>query len=181
MKTVLPTNKFIGEIHIIYWITLVHIYIYIYIYIILYIYIYIYIKFEIHLFNQRALGGVVSYAFGWNNVGGYRVFQHNTSLRQFDPIFRMIISQCVTHKSKHMQLNWLISSFANICLGFCALDWLLLLPTILQSLGCPRGEMVKVINCGIVVREFVLQTRYYVHFRANTLGKVWTPLFSLQL
>ena len=26
-------------------------------------------------------------------------------------------------------------------------------------------------DCGIVVREFVLQSRYYVHFRANTLGK----------
>ncbi len=37
--------------------------------------------------------------------------------------------------------------------------------------GCPRGVMVKAMNCGIVVREFVLQSRYYVHFRANTLGK----------
>ena len=37
--------------------------------------------------------------------------------------------------------------------------------------GCPRGVMVKTMDCGIVVREFVLQLRYYVHFRANTLGK----------
>ena len=29
--------------------------------------------------------------------------------------------------------------------------------------GCPRGVMVKAMNCGIVVREFVLQSRYYVH------------------
>ena len=36
---------------------------------------------------------------------------------------------------------------------------------------CPRGVMVKAMSCGIVVREFVLQSRYYVHFRANTLGK----------
>ena len=41
---------------------------------------------------------------------------------------------------------------------------------------CPRGVMVKAMNCGIVVREFVLQTRYYVHFRANTLGKSMNPL-----
>ena len=47
--------------------------------------------------------------------------------------------------------------------------------------GCPRGVMVKAMNCGIVVREFVLQSRYYVHFRANTLGKGMNPLFSLQL
>ena len=37
--------------------------------------------------------------------------------------------------------------------------------------GCPRGVIVKAMDCGIVVNEFVLQSRYYVHFRANTLGK----------
>ena len=42
--------------------------------------------------------------------------------------------------------------------------------------GCPRGVMVKAVDCGIVVREFVLQSRYYVHFRANTLGKGMNPL-----
>ncbi len=42
--------------------------------------------------------------------------------------------------------------------------------------GCPRGVMVKAMNCGIVVREFVLQSRYYVHFRPNTLGKGMNPL-----
>ena len=45
-----------------------------------------------------------------------------------------------------------------------------------SSPGCPRGVMVKAMNCGIVVREFVLQSRYYVHFRANTLGKGMNPL-----
>ena len=43
------------------------------------------------------------------------------------------------------------------------------------SRGCPRGVMVKAMNCGIVVREFVLQSRYYVYFRANTLGKGKNP------
>ena len=41
---------------------------------------------------------------------------------------------------------------------------------------CPRGVMVKAMDCGIVVSEFVLQSRYYVHFRANTLGKGMNPL-----
>ena len=36
--------------------------------------------------------------------------------------------------------------------------------------------MVKVMDCGIIVSEFVLQSRYYVHFRANTLGKDVNPL-----
>ena len=42
--------------------------------------------------------------------------------------------------------------------------------------GCLRGVMVKAMDCGIVVREFVLQSRYYIHFRANTLGKGMNPL-----
>ena len=52
----------------------------------------------------------------------------------------------------------------------------ILLSTIILYLGCPRGVMVKAMNCGIVVREFVLQSRYYVHYRANTLGKGMNPL-----
>ena len=42
--------------------------------------------------------------------------------------------------------------------------------------GCPRGVMVKAMDWGIVVREFELQSRYYVHFLANTLGKGMNPL-----
>ena len=42
--------------------------------------------------------------------------------------------------------------------------------------GCPRGVMVKAMDREIVVREFVLQSCYYVHFRANTLGKGMNPL-----
>ena len=41
---------------------------------------------------------------------------------------------------------------------------------------CLRYVMVKALDCGIVAREFVLQSRYYVHFRANTLGKGMNPL-----
>ena len=31
--------------------------------------------------------------------------------------------------------------------------------------------MVKASDCGIIMSEFELHSRYYVHFRANTLGK----------
>ena len=34
----------------------------------------------------------------------------------------------------------------------------------------PRGVMVKSMDSGIVVRDFVLQSRYYVHFQAYTMG-----------
>ena len=45
--------------------------------------------------------------------------------------------------------------------------------------GGPRGVMVKAMDCGIVVSEFVLQLRYYVHFQANTLGKGMNHLILL--
>ena len=55
------------------------------------------------------------------------------------------------------------------------IQWLSLLK------GCPRGVMVKALDCRIVIREFVLQSRYYVHFRANTLGKGMSPLILLAM
>ena len=45
-----------------------------------------------------------------------------------------------------------------------------------QASGCPRGVMVKAMDCGIVISEFVLQSHYYVHFQANTIGKGMNPL-----
>ena len=39
-----------------------------------------------------------------------------------------------------------------------------------------RGVMVKSLDCGIIVREFVVQSRYYVHFRTNTIWKGMNPL-----
>ena len=40
----------------------------------------------------------------------------------------------------------------------------------------PRGVKVKSLDCKNVVSEFELQSRYYVHFRTNTLGGGMTPL-----
>ena len=36
---------------------------------------------------------------------------------------------------------------------------------------CPRGVMVKKLNCGIVASEFELHSRYDVHFMTNILVK----------
>ena len=41
--------------------------------------------------------------------------------------------------------------------------------------------MVKAMDSGVVVSEFVLQSCYYVHFRANTLGKGMNPLILPEL
>ena len=41
--------------------------------------------------------------------------------------------------------------------------------------------MVKAMDCEIVVTEFEFQSRYYIHFRANTLGKGMNPIIPPQL
>ena len=41
--------------------------------------------------------------------------------------------------------------------------------------GCPRGVMVKALDCGTRVRTPVASS-YSSHFRANTLGKGMSPL-----
>ena len=40
---------------------------------------------------------------------------------------------------------------------------------------CPGGVMAKAMDCGIVVSEFELQSRYYIHFRINDLEKGMKP------
>ena len=45
-----------------------------------------------------------------------------------------------------------------------------------ESKETPRGVMVKAIDWEIVVSEFELQSRYYIPFRTNTLGKGMNPL-----
>ena len=42
--------------------------------------------------------------------------------------------------------------------------------------GGPCGVLVKAMDCEIVVSEFVLQSCFYVHFRANTIRKGMNPL-----
>ena len=41
---------------------------------------------------------------------------------------------------------------------------------------CPRGIIVKSMDCKTIVSEFKLQLQHYVHFRAITLGKGMKPL-----
>ena len=46
---------------------------------------------------------------------------------------------------------------------------------VILARGCPRGVMVEAMVYEIVARAFELQSRYYVHFRTNTLGKGMNP------
>ena len=40
---------------------------------------------------------------------------------------------------------------------------------------------MKAIDCGIVVSEFEHQSRYYVHFQTNTLGKGMKSLIYIHI
>ena len=61
----------------------------------------------------------------------------------------------------------------TLCLRMC---WTIYIYKSNSLKGCLSGVMVKTMDCGILVREFVFQSRYYVHFRANTLEKGMNPL-----
>ena len=47
--------------------------------------------------------------------------------------------------------------------------------------GYPRSVMVKALDCRIVVSEFELQSRYYVHFQKNTLEESMNPLILIAM
>ncbi len=53
--------------------------------------------------------------------------------------------------------------------------------TLLGILAVLNNVMVKAMDCEIVARAFKLQSRYYVHFWANTIGKGMNPPLSYQL
>ena len=48
--------------------------------------------------------------------------------------------------------------------------------SIYLSIRSLSGVMANVLDCDILVSEFELQSRYYVYFRINTLGKGMSPL-----
>ena len=44
--------------------------------------------------------------------------------------------------------------------------------------GSPHGVMAKVLDYGLEVSDFDLQSCYNIHFRTNTLGKDMNPRIS---
>ena len=97
----------------------------------------------------------------------------------------------ITRSGRHAEITgsvWISKSQRRLCVYFFKTDSGLCIYYLFvwsnfsflhnsQWITLPtRGVMVKAMSCGIVVREFVLQSRYYIHFRANTLGKGMNPL-----
>ena len=84
-----------------------------------------------------------------------------------------IISRTKTSTILGKMLRWITFKIA-ICFIFLMSFFVFSATSVLIETywwGCLHGVM----DCGIVVREFILQSRYYIHFRANTLGKSMNP------
>ena len=85
----------------------------------------------------------------------------------------------------HAIVLWHTMTDQIIMFSLLFLNTYILIDLFEHSFNFPRGRlhgvMVKALDCGIVVREFVLQSCYYVHFRANTLGKGMNPLILLAM
>ena len=65
--------------------------------------------------------------------------------------------------------DFLLSSLKTLCQHSAFIE------IVLYFRGCLHRVIVKAMDCGIVVSGFVLQSRYYVHFRANIPGNSRNP------
>ena len=105
----------------------------------------------------------------------YNIPQERIKSRDFSLRKNYLKPNCFRHtylwviQYKHAYLNLYASKILNIFVY-------MLVTATQQKRGGPHDVMVKAMACGIVVSEFVLQSRYYVHFRANTLGKAMNHL-----
>ena len=87
------------------------------------------------------------------------------------------LQRMICHETQTInQINQYKSFVRTQCSGYKC--WYLTLIILFIKTQSFAGVVLVVtaMDCGIVVREFVLQSRYYLHFRANTLGKGMNPL-----
>ena len=112
-------------------------------------------------------------------------YRENLALNSIRKKFHLKLSENLLIQSKTSVLKYYNWKGINVNIEFYTIFLLntnfqncLILISTLEKVW-PRGVMVKATDCGIVVSEFELQLRYYVHFRKTIpLGKVWTPLSS---
>ena len=74
-----------------------------------------------------------------------------------------------------------MSQYSSLAATLTTINVLMILVFIKEELINPRrvilaALLVKTLDSRIVVSEFELQSRYYVHFRTNTIGKGMKPL-----
>ena len=95
-------------------------------------------------------------------------------LRELNKLFMINLSQCavLTLHTQNIRV-WKPNQFLQIELGFSPTRTIVLtsLFTTASLHVSSRGIVANVMVCDIVVREFELQLRHFVHFQTNTLEK----------
>ena len=85
----------------------------------------------------------------------------------------------------HNSVNVFVVFVCQLCLvpfiKFFIIFFFYIRPFKYISGGCPRGVLVNVLNCDIVVSKFVLQLDYYFPFRSNTHERGMNPIILIQL
>ena len=152
--------------------------------------IYIHISIYMHLLNPSIEQDVTQGQFlKWNSIGlnsefsfsliacltkvkepslHYYLFVADKRIVWFIPFPKVLVPMWNANSPvQDLNLDCCVHFFSTVTLllGYLYLFW-----------WCPRGVMVKAMDCRIVVSEFELQSRYYIHFRTNTLGKGMNPL-----
>ena len=69
-----------------------------------------------------------------------------------------------------------VSIYVHVCAGIyvCMLSAC----KSFSSGGDPLGVVAKALDIDILESEFKITSRYYIHFRTNTLGEDMSPLFG---
>ena len=124
-------------------------------------------KYDIHY--NLSIKFVFSYVIALGKVGFIQI------LCRFLEFRWLLVSSIFLNQKKKLE-GTISRHKLKVGLAYLLQETFLFFCHLRLSWGCPRGVMVKAMDCGIVVREFVLQSRYYVHFRTNTLGKGIIPL-----
>ena len=85
------------------------------------------------------------------------------------------MSKC-SEKSRSLYLHpWWDTKKNNLCKQDVTNNQRISIKKNNQTAGGLHGVMVKALDCGIIVSEFELQSRYYIHLQRNTLGKGMNP------
>ena len=112
---------------------------------------------------------------------------NKTHLRFLTIILLLFLSEIFSSKTYYLEYfvhifltdingNKITATLWISCAKFIQINCLIAKETLKNSVECPCGVVVKALVCGIVVSEFELQLRHFVHFRANSLGKGMNPL-----
>ena len=104
---------------------------------------------------------------------------NNLYMAYLEKKFQLYKKKYLRYVSDSLHLVHGTNELHNLQLAFQNIFLLKVTYELNMNRWCPRGVMVKAMNWEIEVIEFELQSRYYIHFRTNTLWKGMNPLILL--